>query len=89
MPLHNSNHISKWRKEEFECGLYEENFKEEISLEVHLRACEILVGSPLKYMRFWDTLVGGDGTWGVGNEKTNNKKSIFLTKKSRNVFKIG
>ena len=48
-----------------------------------------IVGSPLKYMRFWDTLVGGDGTWGVGNEKTINEKSSFLTKKSRNVFKIG
>ena len=34
-------HISKCRKEEFECGLCEENFQDEISLEVHLRSCEI------------------------------------------------
>ena len=34
-------HISKCRKEEFECGLCEEKFQDEISLEVHLRACEI------------------------------------------------
>ena len=48
-----------------------------------------LVGSPLKYLRFWDTLVGGDGTCGAGNEKTINWKSYFLVKKSQNFFKIG